>query len=144
MQDIASPSRFCADRQGIAAVEFALVLPILLILTFGILCYGSYFGVLNGVQQLAAEAARASIAGLTDTERVAAAKANIASGASSYPFLSPARLSVSSATTDPVTNAFTVTLTYDASDMVIFRLPQFVPLPPSTIARSATIQKGGY
>lgn len=130
-------------RDGLAAIEFAIIAPIMMLCIFGILCFGMYFGAVHGVQQLVAEAARASIPGLDNIDRKALASNTIKKDAGSYPFLSLEKLSVTSVDTDPVTDAFTVTLQYDASSLPIFSLP-YVPLPPKVIARSATIQRGGF
>lgn len=135
--------RFLQHRGGVAAIEFAIVAPFLLALMFGILGYGMYFGAVHGVQQLAAEAARAAIAGLSNAERKALAEAAVMRSAASYPFLSHEGLVVASIDTDPATGTFTISLTYDASALPIFTLPHAI-LPPPTIARSASIQRGGF
>ena len=72
-----SPLAFETDQSASTAVEFAFIAPILLMLLFGIIGYGHAFGVYHGVQQLAAEAARASVAGLDDAERERLARAFI-------------------------------------------------------------------
>jgi Flp pilus assembly protein TadG len=51
-----------ADR-GASAVEFALVLPFLLLLVFGLIQYGLYFWALQGGSDLARSAARLSAVG---------------------------------------------------------------------------------
>ena len=51
-----------ADR-GAAAVEFALVVPILVMLLFGIIDYGLYFANALGVRSGASDAARQIIVG---------------------------------------------------------------------------------
>lgn len=135
----------CLRRtDGASAVEFALVFPLFLIVVFGIVCFGSYLAVAHGVQQIAAEAARASVAGLSDGERRMLAQDNIARNAGSYPFLAPERLKLATAATVSDGNTFEVRIEYDASDMFIFSLPAFVPSPSPTIVRSAAIQRGGY
>lgn len=48
---------------GAAAVEFALVLPLLLLLVFGIVQYGLYFWTLQGGSDIARDAARQSAVG---------------------------------------------------------------------------------
>ncbi len=48
-------------EDGAAAVEFAIVSPVFLLIVVGILAYGLYFGAANSVQQLAADAARAAM-----------------------------------------------------------------------------------
>lgn len=136
--------RFSTNRDGASAVEFAIVFPIFLLVLFGIICFGAYLTVVHGVQQLTAEAARASIAGLNDSERLSLARDNITANVVSYPLLSPSRVAVNAASTDPVTGTFTVTVQYDASEMFIFSLPGLVPAPNPIITRTSAIQRGGY
>jgi Flp pilus assembly protein TadG len=132
-----------ACRKAAAAVEFALVIPVFLMM-FGIISFGAYLTVVHGVQQLAAEATRAAVAGLSDDERVTLAQNNIASNVAAYPLITSGRLTLTRAATDPSSNNFSVTLRYDASNMFVFNLPSFVPAPPSMVVRSASIQRGGY
>jgi Flp pilus assembly protein TadG len=133
--------RLARCRRGASAVEFAILLPLFLVLVFGIVVFGAYFTMVHGVQQLAAEAARSSVAGLSEAERVSLAESYITANAGSYPLLQPARLSVSAATSG--SDVFVVTVNYDASGNFIYTLP-FVPSPPTTIVRSAAIPFGGF
>src|SRR3546814_1825318 len=57
------------DRRGAVIVEMALVLPLLVTLLLGLVCYGQYFLIAHSVQQIANDAARATIGGLTSDER---------------------------------------------------------------------------
>src|SRR3546814_18834761 len=50
---------------GVAAIEFALIAPIFLLLMFGIVVYGFYFGTFIALANAASEGARASFAGIT-------------------------------------------------------------------------------
>lgn len=131
-------------KDGATAVEFAIIIPVFLMIVFGIITFGAYLSVVHSVQQLAAEAARASVGGLSDAERVTLAEANIRNHVGAYLLIEPARLVVEQATTDIATSTFTVKLRYDAADMFIFSLPRFVPMPPPLVVRSAAIQRGGY
>lgn len=135
--------RFPRREDGTSAIEFAIVAPPFLALMLGIVCYGIYFGSVHGVQQLAAEGARAAIAGISNAERRSLAETEISRSIGSYPFLSLERLTVTSADTDPATGTFTVSLSYDASALPIFNFPAALA-PPRTIARSASVQRGGY
>src|SRR3546814_9175157 len=56
------------DRRGAVIVEMALVLPLLVTLLLGLVCYGQYFLIAHSVQQIANDAARATIGGLTRSE----------------------------------------------------------------------------
>src|ERR1700683_1782422 len=130
-------------RRGVAAVEFAMLLPLFLMLVFGIVVFGSYLAMVHGVQQLAAEAARSSVAGMSDSERSSIATSYVAASAASSPLLFPANVSVNAATSVSDPNVFVVTVSYNAAGMFIYSLP-FVPSPPSTIVRSAAIPYGGF
>lgn len=127
-----------------SAVEFALVMPLFAVLVFGIVVFGSYLAAVHGVQQLAAEAARVSVAGLNDGERRALATQYVAANADAYPLIAPTHLAVSAATSASAERVFVVTVDYDASNLFIFALPRFVPAPPSRIVRQAAIPFGGY
>ena len=89
--------KFIPCRSGASAVEFALMLPLFLAIIFGIVVFGSYLAMVHGVQQLAAEAARSSVAGISDTERNSLATNYVAANAATYPLIVPANLSVNAA-----------------------------------------------
>jgi Flp pilus assembly protein TadG len=136
--------KFRSCRRAASAVEFAFVAPLLLVMIFGIVVWGSYLAVVHAVQQLAAEAARSSIAGLSNAERAALAQAYVTANVGAYPLISPSRVTVNAAASASDATAFVVTVSYDASKTFIYSLPSFVPAPPSTVARSATIPYGGF
>lgn len=136
--------KFRKSRDGAAAVEFAIVVPLFLMMVFGIIIYGAYLAVVHGVQQLAAEAARSSIAGLSDDERQQLAQSYVTDNVKSYPLISPAKLSVDAGAASDNANVYVVTVHYDASGMFIYALPKIVPAPSPDIVRSAAIQRGGY
>lgn len=135
---------FRRSRDAASAVEFAIVVPLFVMLVFGIVVYGSWLGMMHSVQQLAAEAARTSIGGLTEAERASLARAYITGNADSYPLLTPTKLTVVAQTSSSDANVFTVTVTYDATGSLISTLPSFVPAPSPHISRSAAIPRGGY
>lgn len=134
---------FARSRGAASAVEFAMLLPVFLSLVFGIVVFGSYFAVVHGVQQLASEAVRSSVAGLSESERSNLATGYVTANAATYPLIAADHLTVNAATSTSNANVFVVTVNYDASGMFIYALP-FVPAPPSTIVRSAAIPYGGF
>jgi Flp pilus assembly protein TadG len=136
-------SRFFRCQHGASAVEFALLLPLFLMLVFGIVVFGSYLTMVHDVQQLAAEAARTSVAGVTNNERNSLATGYVAQNASSYPLLAPNNLTVNAAPSSSNANVYVVTVNYNAAGSFIFSLP-FVPTPATTIVRSAAIPYGGF
>ncbi|WMT92152.1 pilus assembly protein [Pelagibacterium sp. H642] len=132
-----------SDRHGASAVEFALIAPVFLLLVFGALAYGIYFGAAHAVQQLAADAARAAVAGLTGTERTALVEAFVANNGGAYVLLDPDRLILAAAPSPVDPDQFLVSLSYDASALPIWNLYPPLPLPDSRIAFSSTIRNGG-
>jgi Flp pilus assembly protein TadG len=134
------------SRQAIAgtsAVEFALVAPLFIMLLFGTITYSSIMSIYSGVQQLVAEAARASVGGLSFTERDQLARNFVTTNLSAYPFLDPTKLTVTTATTGGTSPGFQVTLSYNTSAMFYNSLSGLLPLPVTTISRSAVVQQGG-
>ena len=76
-----SPRRHRGAR-GAAAVEFALVVPILLILVFGLIQYGLYFWALQGGADAARYAARLSAVG--DPASCSAFRSNVTDNIGPY------------------------------------------------------------
>lgn len=131
-------------RKGTSAIEFAIVAPLFLLVVFGILVYGIYTGSAHSVEQLAADAARASVAGLTDAERIQIATDHVARNASDYPLLDPDKISVSAGASDADPTEFRVSVRFDASDLPIWLVADFVPMPDRIIERASVIKRGGY
>lgn len=138
------PASFWANRDGANAVEFALVAPVLVLLLFGIMAFGYLFGVYHSVQQIAAEAARASVAGVSDPERDTLARDFVSASVGSYLLLDPAKLNVSTAQSGPPHQTFEVAIGYDLSDTLLANFAGLVAMPPLRIERRAIVQRGGY
>jgi len=132
---------FLARREGNAAIEFAIVLPVLVVLIFGIVCYGGYFWMAHNVQELANDAARAAVAGLTDTERQTLAQSEMTAEIANYAVLSP---SLANATYSGSSQFFTVSVSYNAASTPFWALGGLLPMPSKTIVRSASIRLGGF
>ncbi len=89
---MSSPVRALTNRSqrsqsGAVAVEFVLIAPILFTLLFGIITLGYFMGVSHSVHQLATGAARASVAGLDQTERQMLADEYLSQASFHYPLL---------------------------------------------------------
>lgn len=132
------------DSSGVAAIEFAIVGPLFFLVLLGVLIFAIYFGTVHSVQQLAAEAARATVQGLTEAERAQLAQNQVNSIVNSYPLIDPNFLTVSAATSPSDVNLFNVSIRYDASRSIVFAFEGLIPMPPKTIARSAVVRRGGY
>jgi Flp pilus assembly protein TadG len=135
---------FIENDEGASAVEFAIVLPVFLLIVCGILAYGVYFGATYSVQQLSADAARAAVGGLTNSERKSIADQFIANAGKQYPLLAAAKIVAESGVSDGDPDSFQVSVTYDASDLPILSFAPFVPVPEPTIRRVTVIRRGGF
>lgn len=71
-----SVSRRTRDENGAAALEFALVAPLLFALIFGIIGYGYMLSFRQGISQGAAEGARAAAVAASDSETAGMAALN--------------------------------------------------------------------
>ena len=128
-------------ESGGLAVEFALLAPVLVVILLGVSAYGGYFWMSHSVQQLANDAARAAVGGLDATERQSLAQQVVTSEALAYPSLDVSRTHVSLVDT---TTQLTVNVAYDASGSPFWAAANLVPMPSTTLTRSATIMLGGY
>lgn len=136
------PTPLRNDASGAAAVEFALLVPILLLLMFGIMGFGWILGIAHSLQEVASQSARASVAGLDPGERSTAAIATAKRRTTDNPLIRPDALTVEAATDAANPDIFTVTVRYDLSTSVLKAIPAFVPLPTS-LTRTASIRRGG-
>lgn len=128
-------------RRGVAALEFALVMPVFLLMLAGMVVWGGWLWMAHGVQSLAAEGARAALAGLDADERTDLARAYIDAEAEGVIGLPPDRAQVE---VESDAAAIRVWVRYDVSGHPVLLLASLVPAPPSLIERSAVVRTGGY
>ncbi|MBD3832973.1 MAG: pilus assembly protein [Brevundimonas sp.] len=133
-------SRFRRDRRGVAAIEFAIVAPLLIMMMFGMIMYGSWFWMAHSVQSMASEGARAAIAGLDPAEREQLARAFVGLQVGDLG-LDSAKAAVEVESTP---NVIRVNIAYDASDHPLMALSGLIPSPPKIIRRTAVVRLGGY
>jgi len=119
-------------------VEVALSLPILVILIIGIIVYGAWLGTASAVQQLANEAARAALAGISSDERSALVADAVHNGVAGSPLLRAELMHVATAQNGAF---YSVAVTYDVGHSPLFTASP-VPLPMGQIRRSAVIKLG--
>lgn len=129
---------------GTSAIEFALIVPVFLTFVAGILAYGIYFGATYSVQQLSADAARASVPGLTNAERKKLATDFVTAAAQRYALIVPAKIVTTADPPPNDANAFEVAVSYDASALPIWNFANFLPLPNKTIRRTSVVKRGGF
>lgn len=146
MRLVALLRRLRASRQGLAAVEFALIAPCLLALAFGVIVYSIYFTAVLGVRQAASEGARAAVAGLSTAERTTLAKARAQVVIDGYTSLlgGTTKPTVDAAADTANVGVFKVTVTYNMDGSPIMKYSSFVPLPNHLIQSSVLVTNGGY
>lgn len=132
-----------ADERGVAAVEFAILTPVFLLMLMGMLAYGFYFGAAHSVQQIAADAARTSIAGLGATERNSLVKTFIDNNAKDYVFIDGRKVTYTIGDKPSDASQYMVTIRYDASALPIWNLNIPLPSPGKVISFTSVIRKGG-
>ena len=135
--------RIVRETGGSSAVEFSLLAPVFLMLAFGIIVYGLYFGAAHALQEMAAEAARTSVAGLSADERNSLARQSV-DRALAGPSLFRAEDVAVQVGDDPADrDVYVVTLTYDSRSMGFARYAGLVPIPPAVLTRTFRVRRGG-
>ena len=129
------------DPSGSVAIEFAVVGPLLLLFLLGISGYGGYFWMSHSLQQLANDAARSAVAGLTQQERQTLAQQTFSSEISSYGMLNPSFATLLYQGSD---QEFSISVSYNASSSPYWVAARFLPMPSQTIVRTAAIRLGGF
>jgi Flp pilus assembly protein TadG len=127
-------------NDGVAAVEFAIIAPVFLTILIGIIVYGLYFTVWIAVTQIASEAARAGLAGLTTAEQTSIATTRFNTGLASYaPILSSANATL---TFPPAAaGTFAVTVAYDFTSLG-FSAITLLPVPAAKPSITITVSTG--
>jgi Flp pilus assembly protein TadG len=132
------------DCRGVAAIEFALIAPIFFMLLLGIAAYGIYFSAVSSLQELTADAARASVAGVSATERQTIVTNYVTQSKPSYRLLDGRTISVTTAAFPGDPTRYSVTLQTDISNLPLQRATGFFPMPSAIIQRTAVVRIGGY
>jgi len=143
MSVVGHKQRFIRAADGAAALEFAILAPVFLLFGAGMLAYAIYFGAAHSLQQLAADAARISIAGLTASERTTLVGNFLDQNAGGYLLIDRSKLTYALTTAKADPTEYSVALRYDASALPIWNLYLPLPLPSRTIAYSSVIRMGG-
>jgi Flp pilus assembly protein TadG len=135
-------TRFRDSNQGTAALEFAIISPIFILVLMTLVAYGIYLSAAHSVQQIAANAARTAVAGVTAAERTQLVNTYITTSTLNDPILQRSNFTVT-VNPDPTNaNQFVVSLVYNAQNLPIWNLYSFA-MPSKTITRTATIRMGG-
>ena len=132
------------ETRAVAALEFAMVAPVLLLMVLGMMCFGFYYTYLHELQELASSAARASVAGLSQSERDTLARQYVTNAIANSSLLSSSDLTVTTATSGTPAIFYAVTLAYNMKDTPLPLMAGFVHLNASNISRTSTVQFGYY
>ncbi len=120
-------------RRGGAAVEFAILAPVLLALVAGGVFYSRWFTVASQTQNLASDGARAAVAGLDDAERTTIVT-NLMTGAVVRVPLENGATRTWRAWRDGDLYAVSVTTTLPDYD-----LSRVIPMPDRNVTRQAVV-----
>ncbi|MCJ2084957.1 pilus assembly protein [Methylobacterium sp. E-005] len=132
-----------ACRSGSSAVEFALVTPVLLLFFAGIAMFGICLGAAHNLRQIAAEAARASVAGVTDTERATLVQNTVNRSLSTGAMFRPGSVAVQVGPDPNDTTIYTVTLTADTASLGVNVFARLLPMLPTVVRSTVSVRKGG-
>ncbi len=137
-------ARLCRNRRGTAAVEFVLVAPILFVLIYGAVVYGIFFATWIAVTEAASEGARASLAGMSSTERQTLATTAVDRIFNAYaPLLTTSNMSLSFPAAANA-NLFSVAISYNFASSGLASFATIVPLPSTNPQITVTVSNGGY
>lgn len=132
---------FCA--RGGAAVEFALVVPMLITLFVGITVFGISLGAVHSLRLVTAEAARASIAGTSNAERASIVRDTVTRSLGIGAMFKPGSVTVQvgADTGDP--NVTVVTVTLDATTLGFGLFSRILPALPNVLSSTVSVRRGG-
>jgi Flp pilus assembly protein TadG len=130
------------DEEGAVAIEFAFVCPVLIFLLMGIAVIGSYLGVAHGLQEAAGHAARASVAGMSTSERAALARRSVEESVAGSLLLRADATTVEAAPDAGDPDRFRVTVRYDLRRTLAAAVPRVLRMP-DILERTAVIRRGG-
>jgi len=135
-----APPRRSRDRRGVAAIEFAMVAPLLILMMLGMIVYGGWFWMAHSVQSLASDGARAAIAGLDPVERETLARGLVGVQVKDLGL----RADRAAVEVESTSGLIRVNVAYDISDHPLMALSAIVPSPPRIIRRTAVVRLEGY
>ena len=134
---------FYHKEDGVAALEFAIIAPVFVLMLFGMIAFGIWLSAANTIQQVAAGAARASVAGLNNEERETLARSYVANMLVSDAFIDADHVMVAITDETREDGRFLVTVSFDATHLPIWNLIGNDLLPGREIRRESVIVSGG-
>lgn len=130
--------------EGVAALEFALIAPLFLVLIFGIIVYAIYFATWIAVTEAASEGARAAVAGLSTGERASLATAQANAVLDAYgPLIAPGNVTVTPQQVPGDSSSYEVSVTYNFASLGLSKLAGLLPIPTATPTATVIVANGG-
>ena len=138
------------NEKGAAALEFALIAPLLLMVLLGIVSYGYMLSFRQGMSQGAAEGARAAAVAVATADKPALARQALNESLSSYGVscagtsltkggqtVGTCDVSIGACSNDPTSQCATVSLSYAYRDNALVPLPGLNIVMPSNLSYTA-------
>jgi Flp pilus assembly protein TadG len=125
-------------RRGAVIVEFALVVPFLALIVFGVIDFSRAYGQVNALDSALREGARfgAKLSSFTVGDYVTDVKVKVAEYASVYGFSGLDTSLVSVSANPSASNATSITVTVTNHPIPLEVLGRFLGVPPLTVSRT--------
>lgn len=115
----------------------------LLLLFAGVAVFGICLGAAHNLRLVAAEAARASIGGVTDAERASLAQTTVARSLSNGAMFRPGSVTVQVGPDPTDANVTIVTVTLDATSLGLGAFSRLIPQLPTVLSSTVSVRRGG-
>lgn len=134
---------FIAAESGAVVIEFIFLVPLFLLLMLNIVTGGIYLGAYHVLQHITAEAARASVAGSSDAERLLLAQQSINAGLSAGYLVKAPAIKLQIGALGQSQSTYRVALSFDARTLGLSHVPGFSVFAPATLSASYDVRPGG-
>ena len=104
---------------------------------------GICLGAVHNLRQIAAEAARASVAGITDSERATLAQNTVNRSLSTGAMFRPGSVAVQVGSNPDDATIYTVMLSANAASLGINAFSRLLPMLPTILRSTISVRKGG-
>lgn len=132
-----------ACQSGAVSVEFIFLAPLFLLMMLNIMTGGIYLGAYHTLQHTTAEAARASLAGSNDSERLLLAQQSIKTALATGYLVKPQAVKLLIGPAGSGQATYRVALSFDARSLGLSNVPGFSSVAPATLTSSYDVRPGG-
>lgn len=134
---------FAPADSGTVIIEFIFLAPLFLLLMLNIITGGIYLGAYHILQHVTAEAARATLAGSSDAERLLLAQQSINAGLSNGYLVKAQAVQLQIGTVGQSQASYRVALSFDARTLGLSGVPGFSAFAPARLSASYDVRPGG-